>query len=278
VRQAWAELFAMGSTASGRQKLAELFRLCGENPLPTVESVRKLAMHQLDAWDSMAMGNYPYPSDYLVYAQTHDSRYQLPAFPVRASCEKMVAGDPSTPEQLLSALHEATNVFHNVSGQLSCIELPADENFDDIWDYQWCTEMLPQETYFTRDGKSDMFWPEMQNLTAIQEHCRSSWAVEPRPDWIAVEFGGTAGASNIVYSNGLYDPWSSGGVLEDVSESVVAAIIPEGAHHLDLMFSDPRDPASVLAARAKEMEHVRRWISERAAQWRGRGAEDLLFA
>lgn len=35
---------------------------------------------------------------------------------------------------------------------------------------------------------------------------------------------------------GLYDPWSVFGVMEDVNDSVVAVIIPEGAHHLDLMF------------------------------------------
>lgn len=54
----------------------------------------------------------------------------------------------------------------------------------------------------------------------------------------------------------------AGGILEDVSESVVAVIIPEGAHHLDLMFSHPDDPPSLKEARKFELQHVEGWISK----------------
>merc|ERR1712151_1153939 len=169
----------------------------------------------------------------------------------------------SNGDDLLAGLREASGVLYNAS-KVQCYELPADPNFDGIWDYQWCTEMLPQETYFTRDGRNDMFWPVQENMTAIREHCQSKFGVEPRDTWIATEFSGTAGASNIVFSNGLYDPCSSGGVVKNVSDSVLAVIIPEGAHHLDLFFTNPLDPPSVTAARHTEMNEVRKWIAERA--------------
>lgn len=53
-----------------------------------------------------------------------------------------------------------------------------------------------------------------------------------------------------------------GGVLKNMSDSLVAVIIPEGAHHIDLMFSNKLDPPSVKQARAFELENIRKWIEE----------------
>lgn len=53
-----------------------------------------------------------------------------------------------------------------------------------------------------------------------------------------------------------------GGVLKNLSDSLVAVIIPEGAHHIDLMFSNKLDPPSVKQARAFELDNIRKWIDE----------------
>jgi len=58
-----------------------------------------------------------------------------------------------------SSLRAAAGVLYNVTGRERCFALPADPNYDGIWDYQWCTELLPQETYFSLSGGTkDMFW------------------------------------------------------------------------------------------------------------------------
>ena len=67
--------------------------------------------------------------------------------------------------------------------------------------------------------------------------------------------------------SGLLDPWSSGGVTPDklpkgAQKSIQAVVIKEGAHHLDLMFSHPDDPPSVIAARRTEVEAIRSWVAE----------------
>ena len=63
-----------------------------------------------------------------------------------------------------------------------------------------------------------------------------------------------------VSSNGALDPWSAGGVLTSLSDSLVAVLIEDGAHHLDLRTPQPDDPDSVVAAREVEKMHIQKWI------------------
>ena len=66
-----------------------------------------------------------------------------------------------------------------------------------------------------------------------------------------------------ISSNGALDPWSGGGVLESISESLVAVVIPKGAHHLDLRTPDPsNDPATLSQARQLEMKYISQWLDE----------------
>nr|CAH7739327.1 unnamed protein product [Callosobruchus chinensis] len=67
-------------------------------------------------------------------------------------------------------------------------------------------------------------------------------------------------ASNIVFSNGLMDPWSGGGVLSNVSSTVVVIIIPDGAHHIDLRGHNDLDPDTVKSAREFHVRHIQKWL------------------
>ncbi|OWZ12668.1 Lysosomal Pro-X carboxypeptidase [Phytophthora megakarya] len=267
-QKSWAQIFELAKTESGRNTLSSLFRLC--EPLTSEEQGEDLAMSVLFAFDTLAMGNFPYPSSYLT-----SGAVELPPWPVREACSHL-AGDFSTSsfrqEQsdttLLEALRDAANVFHNATKDLTCFKIPTLWDYDGIWDYQYCTEMLPQETYFSTNGETDMFWPRNTTFDEIREHCQRDWHTTPDPNGIRVSYGDEMlrSASNIVFSNGLLDPWSSAGVLSVPKEAKVTIVeIAEGAHHLDLFFSHPKDPPSVIAARNTEVKMISKWIDEFAA-------------
>jgi hypothetical protein len=105
---------------------------------------------------------------------------------------------------------------------------------------------------------------------------------------------------NMIFSNGLLDPWSAAGVYslsstkkkqtkeDNVSScsikdresnttieydcsmvqnitkdgSVVGLLLDYGAHHLDLMYSSDQDPTCAKVARLLEEEHISKWINE----------------
>jgi len=89
---------------------------------------------------------------------------------------------------------------------------------------------------------------------------------------------GPSGASNIVFTNGDLDPWSSGGVRSNLSSSVLSLTVQGGAHHLDLMWSNSDDGLSVRQVREEQLRQVRRWVAEAAAERERELGEATAFA
>lgn len=103
------------------------------------------------AWAYMAMGNYPFPSTYILNGQG-----TLPAWPVRVACESLnfpLAG--ASNDTLLESLREAVSIYYNYTRTteggreegLECFDLAAgvneeSQNVEDHWTYQFCTEMF----------------------------------------------------------------------------------------------------------------------------------------
>jgi hypothetical protein len=83
-------------------------------------------------------GNYPYPSNYLTGGGP-----LLPAYPVVQACNALNVTF-KTNATLLAAMKIATDVYNNATLNTPCYALPDDVEQDGIWDYQYCTEMLPQ--------------------------------------------------------------------------------------------------------------------------------------
>ena len=262
IRGAFGALFRLGATAAGRAQLQEPLRLC--KPVTSEADVQAAALLFINAFDSMAMGNVPYEDTYF------SSPYALPPYPFNASCDKMQLPTNPLPADavLLQHLSDAAGVFNNVSQSVPCYDLPTDPRADGVlWDFLVCTELLPEETYFTV-GTASMFYPSLfrNSMATVTAHCQQRFNVTPRFEWIRDTYGSkediARSASNIVFTNGAYDPWHTGGQLTSLSPSLPAMLLEGSAHHTDLFFPHADDPPSVVAARSKQMAYIAAWLKE----------------
>jgi len=261
-RKAWSTMFLMGKSSKGRRELSDVVKLC--SALKTYKDVEMLIDWMSDAWDYMAMGNFPYKSNYFV-----DGISSLPAFPVEKACSFLAKGGSGI--ELVASMAKAIGVYRNATKQVTCYQYNGKNSSEteDFWSYQYCTEhFMPME----RDGIHDMFYPKPFNVSREIQNCKDTWGVEPDLDRGITEFGGRKilhYISNVVFSNGALDPWSGGGVSYipawlEKSNNLRTIMIPEGAHHLDLMFSNEKDPISVLHARKLENDMIADWIQQKA--------------
>jgi dipeptidyl-peptidase-2 len=142
-----------------------------------------------------------------------------------------------------------------------------------IWDLETCNYLV--ETIGT-NNVTDMFPPREWTLDWLQMHCaeRFGGAGAPQPTALADSWGfssnrlAASGATRILFTNGLNDGWSAGGITEDVGEEdlqLLAVNMENGAHHSDLSHTAP-DPAvdtpDVTKARAQIGDIIAGWLAE----------------
>ncbi len=70
----------------------------------------------------------------------------------------------------------------------------------------------------------------------------------------------------------------AGGILESVSETVIALEVKEGAHHLDLMWAEDEDPRSVRDVRDRERACMKSWIGQYSSTQAGAKNNDSSTA
>lgn len=247
-------------------KIRTAFSVCREDPTPD-DNLGWKAMEWLDsALAYMAMGNFPYASSYILNGDG-----QLPAFPIRVACEHLATDLTEDDDAWLRGLAAFGGVYYNYTHDLECNQLSAPVNnesdiVEGLWNYQYCSEI------FMVGGRgpdvNDMFWDDPWDGDAAAQRCFDQYGFYPNREYFALTYGTpddwAKHASNIVWSQGEYDPWRGGGVTEDLNDSLVAVVIAEAAHHLDLFFSHENDTAAVIAARELEMKYVRKWIQQKA--------------
>ena len=266
-RVGYSQLLSLADSPEGREQIRQEAKLCKITPLDSIDDVYQLALWVQSSYDFMAMGDFPYPSSYIL-----NGHGTLPPFPVRVACEQLCSDSGST---AIRKLVDSSLVFYNHSGSLDCVDWRVGVNPDTsldgmLWDYQFCTEMLQP---MSRDGKRDMFFSQPFDLNATVSGCMSRWNLTSDrvdPFWAQTRFGGKSAlpsVTRVVLSNGELDPWSRGGILPGMVREtgplgVTPLLIKGAAHHVDLFFSRSDDPPAFTEARARELDIMRAWIAD----------------
>ncbi|XVF69051.1 hypothetical protein PTKIN_Ptkin11bG0050200 [Pterospermum kingtungense] len=209
IRKSWDEIDKVASKPNGLSILSKKFKTCQK---------LKRSFDLKDYLDSLysEVAQYDHPPDY----------------PLSIVCGG-IDGAPKGSDIL-------DRIFAGVVAYMRekpCYDMnefnyPNDETYK-AWNWQSCSEMVMPIGHGNNDS---MFPPAPFNLNSFIRKCKSLFGVQPQPHWVSTYYGGHdlklilhRFASNIIFSNGLRDPHSSGGVLENISDSVVAVYTVNGA-------------------------------------------------
>ncbi|KAI9080156.1 hypothetical protein K1719_037834 [Acacia pycnantha] len=249
IRRSWSEIDRVAKKPDGLSILRTMFRTC-----------KKLS-------HSSELKNY-LDSIYASAAQYNNPSY----YPIKAICEAIDEAAKKTSNNILGQIFEGVVAF---MGNKSCYDMnkfnnPSQTNIG--WNWQTCSEMVMP---IGHDKSDSMFPPEPFNMKSFVKECKSLYGVLPQPHWVTTYYGGPdfklklrRFASNIIFSNGLGDPYSSGGVLESISDSVVAISTVNGSHCLDILEASPSDPQWLIMQRETEVKIIKGWIAQYQADLR----------
>ncbi|KAJ9129359.1 hypothetical protein P3X46_033863 [Hevea brasiliensis] len=240
IKKSWSEIDRVAAEPNGLLTLGKTFNVC--RPLNSSQELKDRLEYIY-----MVSAQYDNPPDYYV----------------ENLCKAIDAVPQGT--DILGRLAAGLNSFHG--GFCLFVFDDSDQVGYGSWSWQTCTELvIPMGV----DNNDTMFQISPFDLKNYTKSCQETFGIRPRPNWVPIQFGGrdiksVLGnfASNIIFSNGLRDPWSSGGILEDISDSVVAIHTDEGAHCLDVLSPNATsDPAWLVAQRDKEIKIIAFWLAE----------------
>ncbi|XP_040990966.1 lysosomal Pro-X carboxypeptidase-like [Juglans microcarpa x Juglans regia] len=199
----------------------------------------------------------------LVSMYAHAAQYNHPPnYPVTTICGGIDGAPPEI--DILDKVFAGVVAY---SGNRTCY-VNAPQNISETtlgWRWQTCTEMVIP---IGITNINTMFQPRPFILSNFTEGCRSIYGLPPRPHWVTTYYGGhdikvilQRFGSNIIFSNGLKDPYSSGGVLVNISNSIVAIHTVNGSHCLDMHPANQTDPEWLITQRKAEVNIIKGWIT-----------------
>ncbi|CAG7892126.1 unnamed protein product, partial [Brassica rapa] len=245
IRKSWKEIDRVAAKPNGLLILSKQFKTCA--PLNASFDIK----------------------DFLSTIYAEAVQYNRgPSYSVTNVCNAIDNNPPNSKKGLLDRIFAGAVAL---LGNQSCYDTnmfahPTNNNKAWRWQARKFTEIVMPVGY---DKQDTMFPTTPFNMTSYIEGCKADYGVTPRPHWITTYFGIQdvklilrKFGSNIIFSNGLSDPYSVGGVLEDISDSVVAIKSNNaGSHCQDIVMKMKGDPEWLVMQRDKEIKIIESWIS-----------------
>eukprot|EP01083_Nonionella_stella_P160944 526608_1 len=247
-------------------QITETLPLCSPLPKQKDAGLNELLAMIYQQFANYAMGNYPPTTS-----------------PLKAACKRIENGSvddglwiwnrflfPEQTEQ--GCINLAQYLPQGAHATIRCSDLSGcGSGYNgESWDYQACTEVIQP---IGTNNITDMFPVFPFNMSWMDEHCMARFGVKASNGrlWLEKEFGLNSAyfydklkdiTSHVLFSNGLQDGWSAGGNHRNLSDTLIAIDMPNGAHHVDLRADDPDDTRDVIDARAQETTLLTQWVKD----------------
>ncbi|WRX32245.1 Peptidase S28 - like 5 [Theobroma cacao] len=241
IQKSWSEINRVASKPHGLSTLSKKFKTC--YPLTSSSELK-----------SFLRLMYAYAAQY----------NRPPRYPVSVVCGGIDGASFGSQDDILTKIFSGVVAYY---GNRSCYVNP-ETNASETeigWSWQRCSEMVIPIGI----GNGTMLEASPFNLTSFIKQCESFYGVPSRPHWVTSYYGGHdiklilhRFGSNIIFSNGLRDPYSSGGVLENISNSILAVSTVNGSHCLDILAERETDPEWLIRQRKIEVKIIKGWIAK----------------
>ncbi|KAL9811175.1 putative lysosomal Pro-Xaa carboxypeptidase [Arabidopsis thaliana] len=233
IRKSWKEIDRVSAKPNGLVILSNKFKTCA--PLKGSLDVKRF------------LGT--------IYAEVVQYN-RGPGYWLTNMCEAIDANPPDRQIDILDRIFAGVVA---TLGKQSCYDINMStqpKNVAIAWRWQICTEMVMPIGY---DKQDTMFQTAPFNITSYVDGCKACFGVAPKPHWITTYFGTQdvklilrRYGSNLIFSNGLSDPYSVG-----------------GSHCEDVGFKSNDDPEFLVKQREKEIKIIESWISTYQKDLRG---------
>ncbi|XP_059663790.1 uncharacterized protein LOC132309502 [Cornus florida] len=238
IKNSWSEINKVASQPNGLSILSQRFKTC--SPINGSEELK-------DFISGIFMDAAQYNSP--------------PKYPVTMICRAIDRASNTT--DILGRIFAGVVATNKTKECFDTRQNLTSGTESDGYAWQRCSELVGP---FGERGDT-MLERDNSTLSNFTNGCINSYGVPPRPHWITTYFGGKdiglvlrRFGSNIIFSNGLKDPYSASGVLKDISDTILAIHTVNGSHCLDIVGASPNDPIWLVEQRKRELDVIEGWI------------------